>query len=76
MSMAPRRGPDYPAPMRVNLLALAAMAIVLAGMQAQSHHYPAAIFVGAAGVFLVVVHFIRARRLKRYEQSRKLQAFE
>jgi predicted permease len=62
--------------MRVIVFLLPAMIFALAATNAHDGDYPLAIFLAAAGVFLIVAFFIRARRLKRYEQSRKAQTFE
>ncbi len=60
-------------PKRVNLLALACMMLGLAAMQAFSHHYGTACFGVGVTIFLVIVHLIRQRRFKRYDQ---MQAFD
>ena len=56
--------------MRVNFLPLVALMVLLAGMNALQHDFwMAGAFIGLA-CFLGVVHVIRVRRFKRYDQAR------
>ncbi len=55
---------------RVNLGALALLMLAVAGMQAINRHYlMAAVGVGVA-VVMFIVHRIRVRRFKQFDQSR------
>jgi hypothetical protein len=57
--------------MRVNLLAVAAIMLLMGMTRMFLNHDP---WLGGAGIVLsivlVVLHFIRVRRFKRYDQAR------
>ncbi len=56
--------------MRANLLPVAALMLVVAGINAfERHYWTTTAFVGAAA-YLAVVHIIRVRRFKRFDQAR------
>lgn len=69
--MAPGRARGYLRGMRVNFLTLAAIMFLLGLTRLALNHDP---WLGGAGIAMgaamVIAHFIRARRFKRFDQSK------
>jgi len=69
--MAPSRSRRYRSPMRLNMLLFALVALAAAGLDVFKRDYPTAIFFGVLAVVCVVVHFVRVRRFKRFDEAKK-----
>ena len=62
--------------MRVNFLILAALMLLLSIQRIFGREYISAAASAALAVLMTVVHFIRVRRFKRYDEAKKMRTFD
>ena len=71
--MVPASAVRYRFPMRVNVLAVGVLSLAAGAMRAAvSHDYWMGGALAAMGVWLIVLHFVRLRRFKRFDDAKNL----
>jgi hypothetical protein len=74
--MVPEIERRYGLRMRVNFLFLAALMLLLAAQKFLGREYVFAAAFAALAVAMTVVHFIRVRRFKSYDEAQKMRNFD